>query len=133
MATDGLITLRSNHGPEETMNRLECQVRGSGMKVVAHIDHSAAAARAGLLLRPTDLLVFGAPASGTPLMQANQAVGIDLPLKVLVWRDEEGATWLAYSDPRWIALRHGLDPALDAAAAALGARLDALARAATSP
>ena len=133
MATDGLVTLRSNHGPEETMNRLEAQVRGGGMEVLAHIDHAAGAARAGLLLRPTDLLVFGDPALRTPLMQANQAIGIDLPLKVLVWLDESGVTWLAYNDPRWIARRHGLDPELQAHVASMAVRLDALAQAAIGP
>ena len=133
MATDGLVTLYSNHGPEETMNRFEAQVRRSGMEVLAHIDHAAGAARAGLLLRPTDLLIFGAPALRTPLIQANQAVGIDLPMKVLVWQDEAGITWLSYNDPRWIARRHGLDAALSAHGAAMAARLEEFAQAATAP
>jgi len=133
MATEGLITLRSNHGPEVTMNRLEAQVRDSGMELLAHIDHAAGAARAGLLLRPTDLLIFGAPASRTPLMQANQAAGIDLPMKVLVWQDEAGVTWLCYNDPCWIARRHGLDAGLGAHAATMLAQLDALARVAIAP
>ena len=87
MVMDGLITLKSSYGPEHTMNRLEAQVRSKGMTVFAHIDHAAGAAGAGLPLRPTDLLIFGDARGGTPLLQANQTIGIDLPLKVLVWQD----------------------------------------------
>ena len=108
MAADGLITLRSRFGPEETMNRLEADVRAKGMTVFARVDHAAGAAAAGMSLRPTDLLIFGAAKGGTPLMQAAQTIGIDLPLKVLVWQDEAGTTFLTYNDPAWFAHRHGL-------------------------
>jgi uncharacterized protein (DUF302 family) len=108
MATDGLITLRSSVGPEETMNRFEAEVRTRGMTVFAHIDHAAGAAAAGLPLRPTDLLIFGAAKGGTPLMQAGQTIGIDLPLKALVWQDEVGTTFLSYNDPAYLTRRHGL-------------------------
>src|ERR1700726_5157251 len=91
MAADGLITIKSNYGPEETMARLEAAVTARGMTVFAHIDHAAGAAEVGLPLRPTDLLIFGSPKGGTPLMQSLQTIGIDLPLKALVWR-EEGCT-----------------------------------------
>lgn len=87
MAAEGLITLRSSFGPEETMNRFEAEVRAKGMTVFAHIDHAAGAAAVGLPLRPTDLLIFGAAKGGTPLMQVAQTIGIDLPLKALVWQD----------------------------------------------
>jgi len=87
MAADGLITMRSSHGPKDTMNRLEAQVKAKGMTVFARIDHAAGAAEAGLPLRPTDLLIFGNAKGGTPLMQAEQTIGIDLPLKMLVWKD----------------------------------------------
>jgi uncharacterized protein (DUF302 family) len=106
----GLITIKSSNGPEETMNRYEAEVRGRGMTVFAHIDHAAGAAAAGLSLRPTEVLIFGNAKAGTPLMEATQTIGIDLPLKVLVWRDENGATWLSYNDPVWLAKRHGIMP-----------------------
>jgi len=130
MAADGLITMRSSHGPKDTMNRLEAQVKAKGMTVFARIDHAAGAAEAGLPLRPTELLIFGNARAGTPLMQAEQAIGIDLPLKMLVWEDASGATWLSYNDPAWIAKRHGLAGASEAAARAMPAALDAIARAA---
>jgi len=106
----GLITIKSSNGPEETMNRFEAEVRGRGMTVFAHIDHAAGAAAAGLSLRPTEVLIFGNARAGTPLMEATQTIGIDLPLKVLVWRDENGTTWLSYNDPGWLAERHNIMP-----------------------
>ena len=106
----GLITIKSSNGPEETMNRFEAEVRGRGMTVFAHIDHAAGAAAAGLSLRPTEVLIFGNAKAGTPLMEATQTIGIDLPLRVLVWRDENGAAWLSYNDPAWLAERHGILP-----------------------
>ena len=106
----GLVTIKSGNGPEETMNRFEAEVRGRGMTVFAHIDHAAGAVAAGLSLRPTEVLIFGNAKAGTPLMEASQTIGIDLPLKVLVWRDENGATWLSYNDPVWVAERHGIMP-----------------------
>jgi uncharacterized protein (DUF302 family) len=129
MAADGLITMRSSHGPKDTMNRLEAQVKAKGMTVFARIDHAAGAAEAGLPLRPTELLIFGNARAGTPLMQAEQAIGIDLPLKMLVWEDASGATWLSHNDPAWIAKRHGLAGASEAAARAMAGALDAIARA----
>jgi uncharacterized protein (DUF302 family) len=90
------------------MKRLEAEVRAKGMTVFARVDHAAGAAEAGLPLRPTDLLIFGAARGGTPLMQAAQAIGIDLPLKALVWQDEEGKTFLSYNDPAYLTHRHGL-------------------------
>lgn len=125
MAADGLITLRSSFGPEETMNRFEAEVRARGMTVFAHIDHAAGAAAVGMSLRPTDLLIFGAAKAGTPLMQAAQTVGIDLPLKALVWQDEAGATFLSYNDPAYLMHRHdpgdGVKPPTEAMAAAIKA------------
>lgn len=132
MAVDGLIAIRSDHGPHETMTRLEAAVTAKGLTVFAHIDHAAGAEQAGLPLRPTDLLIFGNAKGGTPLMQAAQTIGIDLPLKVLVWEDQAGVTWLGYNDPRWLAKRHGLGTASDPVANALAAVLDGLAHAAAS-
>lgn len=131
MTSDGLITIRSNHGPEETMNRFEMEVSRRGMTVFARIDHAAGAAAAGLPLRPTDLLIFGSPNAGAPLMSSAQTMGIDLPLKALVWRDSSGATWLSYNDPAWIAKRHGLDSEFLTPVAAMGAALKAISAVAT--
>ena len=132
MAADGLITIQSSHGPKETMSRFEAEVRAKGMTVFAHIDHAAGAVAVGQSLRPTDLLIFGNASAGTPLMQSAQTIGIDLPLKALVWQDASGGTRLSYNDPRWLAGRHGLSQAADAAVNAMAAALDALARAATA-
>jgi len=128
MAVDGLTTIRSNYGPAETINRLEAQIRARDMSVFAHIDHAAGAAAVGLPLRPTDVLLFGNAKGGTPLMQSIQTIGIDLPLKMLVWQDETGDTWLSYNDPHWIAKRHGLGREAQATIGAISAALDALAK-----
>jgi uncharacterized protein (DUF302 family) len=77
-----------------------------GIAVLARIDHAAAAAKAGMSLRPTEVLIFGNPRAGTPLMQAAQTIGIDLPLRALVFEDSESRTWIAYNDPEWLAGRH---------------------------
>ena len=132
MAADGLITLRSAFGPQETMTRLEAELRARGMMVFAHIDHAAGAAAVDLRLRPTDLLVFGNAKGGTPLMQALQTIGIDLPLKALVWQDAAGITWLSYNDPHWIAQRHGLDDAGKSTIEAMSGALKAIAAKATT-
>src|SRR3979490_2949971 len=105
MAAIGLTTVPSNFGPKETMDRLEAEIKSVGMTVFARIDHAAGAASAGLPLRSTELLIFGNAKGGTPLMQADQAIGIDLPLKALVYQDASGKVWLAYNDPGWLAPR----------------------------
>jgi uncharacterized protein (DUF302 family) len=133
MAAEGLITIRSGYGPEETMNRFEAEVRAKGMTVFADIDHAAGAAAVGLSLRPTDLLIFGNAKAGTPLMQSVQTIGIDLPLKALVWQDASGTTWLSYDDPGWLAQRHGLDEAANATVSAMTAALNAVVSTATTP
>jgi uncharacterized protein (DUF302 family) len=132
MAADGLITIRSAFGPEETMNRLEAEVKAKGLTVFAHVDHAAGAKEAGLPLRPTDLLVFGNAKGGTPLMQAEQTIGIDLPLKALVWQDASGVTFLSYNDPHFLAQRHGLDDATKATVEALSGALKAVTSKATT-
>ena|SRR5947208_3242676 len=105
---EGLTSIRSRFSPKETMDRLEAEVRAKGMTVFARIDHAAGAAEVGLTLRPTELIIFGNARGGTPLMQSVQTVGIDLPLKALVWEDASGKTWLSYNEPRWIAQRHSV-------------------------
>jgi uncharacterized protein (DUF302 family) len=105
---DGLTTIPSRFGPKETMDRLATEIQTKGMKVFARIDHAAGAAEVGPTLRPTELIIFGNARGGTPLMQLAQTVGIDLPLKALVWQDAAGKTWLSYNEPSWIAQRHGV-------------------------
>ena len=107
MTVDGLVAQQSNHAPADTMQRLIAALDAKGVPVLAHIDHAAAAAKAGLSLRPTDLLIFGNAKAGTPLMAESQTLGIDLPLKMLVWQDPQGRTWLGYNDPAFLAKRHG--------------------------
>jgi uncharacterized protein (DUF302 family) len=131
MAANGLTTMRSSFGPEDTMSRFEAEVRNRGMTVFAHIDHAAGAAAAGLTLRPTDLLIFGNAKGGTPLMQSAQTIGIDLPLKALVWQDEAGATWLSYNDPDYLAGRHGLGERAGQIVDTMSAALKAIATHAT--
>jgi uncharacterized protein (DUF302 family) len=127
MAAQGLTTIKSSHGPQETMNRLDAAVKAKGMTVFARIDHSAGASAVGLSLNPTEILIFGNAKGGTPLMQSAQTIGIDLPLKALVWQDASGDTWLSYNDPAWLAKRHGLD-GTEAPIGNLTATLDAVAK-----
>src|SRR5450631_4083061 len=108
MAAQGLTTLPSSHGPKDTMDRLEAVVKAKGMTVFARIDHAAGATAVGLSLRPTEVLIFGNAKAGTPVMQSVQTIGIDLPLKALVWQDASGKTWLSYNDPGWLAKRHAI-------------------------
>ena len=103
---EGLKTAQSNFGPQETMDRLEREILAHGMRVFRRINHAAMAAEVGLELLPTELIMFGNPRVGTSLMQASQTIGIDLPLKALVWQDAAGKTWLSYNDPAWLAMRH---------------------------
>ncbi len=129
---DGLITVPSPFGPTETMNRLEAEVRAKSMHVFARIDHAAGAVSAGLDLRPTELLIFGNPQAGTKLMQQSQVIGLELPLKVLVWQDAAGQTWLSYDEPRWLAARYGIADQTAAVTDAMTNALAALAKHATA-
>ncbi|QDP21514.1 DUF302 domain-containing protein [Bradyrhizobium cosmicum] len=133
MAADGLITIKSSFGPEDTMKRLEAEVKSKGLTVFAHVDHAAGASAVGLALRPTDLIIFGNAKGGTPLMQQAQTVGIDLPLKALVWQDEQGVTWLSYNDPAYLAGRHGVGEPAKVAVTAMTGALHAIATKATAP
>jgi uncharacterized protein (DUF302 family) len=100
--------------------------------IFARIDHAAGAAEVGLSLRPTEVLIFGNARGGTPLMQSAQTIGIDLPLKALVWQDVTDVTWLSYNDPSWFAKRHGLGHEVDGAVNAMTGALAAIAKAATA-
>jgi uncharacterized protein (DUF302 family) len=133
MTPAGLVICASNFGPADTMDRLAAAVTKRGIAVLARIDHAVAAAQVGMQLRPTAVLIFGNPRAGTPLMQAVQTVGIDLPLKALVWQDGDGKTWLAYNDPKWLAARHGVEPGMGRILAAMTEALAAVAREATEP
>jgi uncharacterized protein (DUF302 family) len=106
MTPQGLLLLPSPHPPQRTIDRLAAAIAAHGMSIMARIDHAAAAHGVGLALRPTLLLMFGNPKAGTLLMQQAQSIGIDLPLKALVWQDDQDQTWLAYNDPHWLAARH---------------------------
>jgi uncharacterized protein (DUF302 family) len=129
MTPEGLVVRASEFDPKTTMDRAVAAVTQRGMAVLARIDHAQAAAKVGMELRPTEVLVFGNPKAGTPLMQQSQTMGIDLPLKILVWQDGERKTWLAYNDPEWLARRHG---AVDGTAVLLDAMSAALADVAAS-
>jgi uncharacterized protein (DUF302 family) len=110
MAGNGLVTLASTHSVKETIDRLEAEVKAKGLTVFARIDHAGGASADGLPLRPTELLIFGNAKGGTPLMQAAQTIGIDLPLKALAWEDATGKVWLSYNDPAWLTDRHRIAP-----------------------
>jgi uncharacterized protein (DUF302 family) len=110
----GLVRLACSRPVAETAQRLEAALRARGVMVFARIDFSGDAQRAGLALRPEQLLVFGNPKAGTPLMAAQPTAGLDLPFKVLLWEDGAGRSWLAYNAPRYILERHGLDASLAA-------------------
>ncbi len=107
-AADGLISIKSSHDVQRTADRLENTLRGKGMTVFIRINHAEGAQKVGKKLRPTELVVFGNPKVGTPLMQCSQSVAIDLPQKALIWEDEAGHVWLSYNDPRYLAKRHGI-------------------------
>src|SRR6266850_3415267 len=128
---EGLTTISSHFAPKETVDRLETEIQAKGMKVFARIDHAAGAAEVGLTLRPTELIIFGNARGGTPLMQAMQTVGIDLPLKALVWQDAGGKTWLSYNEPGWIAQRHSVADA-EPVVSKMAAGLSAISRAVTN-
>jgi uncharacterized protein (DUF302 family) len=108
--SDGLIITPSALGFSEALEALVGAIRAGGAEVFAQIDHAAGARAAGLTLRPTTVVIFGAAKAGTPLMQMEQHVGLDLPIRALVYEDEAGATHIAYNDLEWMVAQHGLDP-----------------------
>ncbi|UCI33393.1 MULTISPECIES: DUF302 domain-containing protein [unclassified Mesorhizobium] len=124
MTGDGLITVQSQFGVTETINRLAEAIKRAGLLEFARIDHAAGARDVDAALRPTELLIFGNPKGGTPLMQDRQLAGIDLPVKALAWEDEQGKVWLSYNDANWIAGRHSLGEASRAAVAAIAAGME---------
>lgn len=106
-AAEDLVVRKSPYSVAQTIDRFAQQTRSDGLKIFDRVDHAAGAERVGLELRPTELLIFGNPKGGTPLMQCAQSAAIDLPLKALAWEDENGQVWLGYNDPAYIATRHG--------------------------
>jgi uncharacterized protein (DUF302 family) len=130
MSENGLVTITTKYSVGEALDRLEAALKAKGVKIFARIDHAAGAVSVGMKLRPTQALIFGNPKAGTPLMQANQTIGLDLPLKILSWEDDAGRVWLTYNDPNWLARRHHLDAAAKPAVQALAVVLANFAKAA---
>ena len=120
-AADGLTAVASPYNAKQTLDRFEERARERGLTVFARIDHAAGAAKVGKTLRPTEVLIFGNPQGGTPLMECAQSAGIDLPLKALAWEDAQGQAWLGYNEPAYLAQRHGAAacPAVDGLTKAL--------------
>lgn len=106
--TSSLISIKSAHDVSTTADRLESILKSKGMNVFARIDHAAGAKKAEMELRPTELVIFGNPKVGTPLMKCNQSIAIDLPQKALIWQDKDDNVWLGYNDPDYLAKRHSL-------------------------
>jgi uncharacterized protein (DUF302 family) len=122
-ATEGMISIKSAHSVAVTADRLEKILGSKGMTVFKRINHAAGAQKVGKTLRPTELVIFGNPKVGTPLMLCSHSVAIDLPQKALIWQDEAGQVWFSYNDPQYLALRHniqGCDEVLKKVAGALG-------------
>ncbi len=104
----GIVDLPSRYSVPETLARLQALLKENGVSVFALVDHSGEAAKVGLEMRPTQLLIFGNPKGGTPLMVAAPSVAIDLPLKALAWQDAQGKVWLSYNSPEYLQQRHGI-------------------------
>lgn len=129
-AADGLIEIKSTLSVKDTISKFEAAAKERGQVIFARIDHAAGAQKIGATLRSTELIIFGNPQGGTPLMQCAQSVGIDLPMKALAWEDASGQVWLGYNDPQFLVMRHGAKDCLPVAAK-LRKALDGLAAAAT--
>ena len=108
MAADGVINIKSNHKVTDTANKLEKVLQSKGMKIFARIPHSKGAKEVGVDLRPTELIIFGNPKVGSPLMKCAQTIALDLPQKALIWQDANGAVWISYNDPAHLKQRHNI-------------------------
>lgn len=108
-AAEGMVKVKSDHPVDATADKLANAITGKGLKVVARVDHAEAAEEADMELRPTELIIFGNPKAGTPLMQCAQSTAIDLPQKALIWEDDEGQVWLGYNDPAYLKERHSIE------------------------
>src|SRR5271167_1329959 len=109
---EGIVNIPSNHAVDETVDRLKNILRSKGITLFALIDHSGEAAKVGMTMPPTKLLIFGNPKGGTPLMLAAPSIALDLPVKILIWEDDQGKVWVSYNTPEYLAERHGLPPHL---------------------
>lgn len=107
-AADGMVDVKSSFGVKETADRLENVLKEKGMTIFNRVKHSEAAKKVGMELRETELIIFGNPKVGTPLMKCQQSVAIDLPQKALIWKDSEGKTWISYNNPRYLKKRHNI-------------------------
>jgi uncharacterized protein (DUF302 family) len=107
-AAEGLVVKPSRHGVADTVTRIEATLRTRGVTLFARIDHAGEAQKAGLSMRPAQLLIFGNPKAGTPVMSAAPTAAIDLPLKALVWEDTEGKVWVGVNSADYLAKRHGI-------------------------
>jgi uncharacterized protein (DUF302 family) len=130
--SDGLLSVSTHRSVKETADRLVALITSKGLAVFARIDHAANARQVGMELRPTELLIFGNPRAGTLLMQDRQVAGIDLPVKMLVWQDGDGAVRITYTDVAWLARRHHLGPRSEASVRAIGDGLAEMSAAAAS-
>ena len=108
MTNHGMVHLATSHSVEDVLGKLQTILKTRGIPVFALIDHSGEAAKVGMEMRPTRLLIFGNPKGGTPLMLAAPTIAIDLPLKILIWEDDQGKTWITYNSPEYLAERHQL-------------------------
>ena len=129
----GLISVKSSLPVKELVDKLVHLVESKGLTVFCRVDHAAGAATAGMQLRPTTVVIFGNAKGGTPLMQAAQTIGIDLPLKVLAWEDASGQRWLSYNDPLWLTERHCIQAEGAATANAMRTLLSTVTEAAAMP
>jgi uncharacterized protein (DUF302 family) len=109
---NGMVHVSSPYPVPEAFKRLEAIVVARGLSILARIDHGGDAAKVGLKMRPTQLLIFGNPKAGTPLMIASPTLAIDLPLKALVWEDGEGKVWVTYNSPEFLKQRHNIPDSL---------------------
>jgi len=105
---EGIVDIPSSHTVGETVEKLKGILAAKGITLFALVDHSGEAAKAGMEMRPTKLLIFGSPKAGTPLMVAAPSIAIDLPLKILIWQDADGKTWISYNSPEYLLERHGV-------------------------
>jgi uncharacterized protein (DUF302 family) len=108
IVASGFVSQRSPHSVDQTVTRLKAILEAKGVMLFALVDHSGEAKKAGIEMPPTKLLIFGNPAAGTPVMLAAPSIAIDLPLKILVWQDAEGAVWLSWNSPEYLQQRHGV-------------------------
>jgi uncharacterized protein (DUF302 family) len=131
-ADSGLISVKSPHDVKTTADRLESTLKQKGMNVFIRINHAQGAQKVGMELRPTELIIFGNPKVGTPLMQCGQSVAIDLPQKALIWQDEKGQVWLSYNNPNYLVERHEIS-GCDAVVKKIEGALGKFAKAATVP